>query len=338
MIDIIIPYYNSSDTISRTLHSIAMQTAYRKVIVTIVDDCSDELIEGWDNKNQKPIKKTTFNFLRENIFPMFNTLNIRYLLNTANGGPGAARNIGIVNSFSDWIMFLDSDDCLANPTAIEVINNEIQRNRPDIFITRFQQQTNKELISMPLLNKTWTHGKVFKTSFLKENEIFFPEIRGNEDSSFCSIVFAYAKNILQLDFTSYTWLNNRKSMVRSDKDYYGNYLPDFVKGREFAYNKIKQLEDKEKEIDEVLSTLLTIYWQYLDLYNYRKDIVNDYLEEVKNYLRLINFNGYFSNEDFMRRLSIRYWERKHKPHYGPLLPHIGLVDFYNSVYSGVWLV
>ena len=66
MINIIIPYYNASKTIERALHSIAAQTACRKVIVTIVDDCSDELIEYWNNRNELMVKDSTETFLYEN--------------------------------------------------------------------------------------------------------------------------------------------------------------------------------------------------------------------------------------------------------------------------------
>ena len=336
MINIIIPYYNASATIERALHSIAMQTTYRKIIVTIVDDCSNELVEYWDDKNKIMVKNFTKTFLYENIFPKFSTLNINYLCNDKNQGPGAARNIGIKNSFCDWIMFLDSDDALANPTTIETINVELQRERPDILLTRFQQQTDNELVSMPLENRTWVHGKVFKSSFLKENKILFPEIKANEDSSFCSVAFAFAKEIFKFDFITYCWINNKKSMVRFDKDYYGNYLNYYIQGKIYSYNKIKELKDNEILIDEILSSLIIIYWQFLDLYFYRKDILDNYLEEVKNYLRIIEIKKYIKDEDFLRRLSIRYWKEKVKPHYGPLIPSVSLLEFYNSLISGIY--
>ena len=45
MLEIIIPVYNSHKTLDRALCSIGMQTARRRLLVTIVDDCSDE---GYD--------------------------------------------------------------------------------------------------------------------------------------------------------------------------------------------------------------------------------------------------------------------------------------------------
>ena len=337
MINIIIPYYNANATIERALHSIAMQTACRKVIVTIIDDCSNELIEYWNNRNELIVKDFTETFLYENIFPKFSSLNINYICSDVNRGPGAARNIGIENSFCDWIMFLDADDSLASPINIEIINKEIQLNRPDIFITCFQQQTFSTLISMKLDNTTWLHGKVFNRNFLIENKIKFPEIRANEDSAFCSIAFKKAKNIQQLDFLSYIWINNRESMTRADEDYYGHFLVDYILGCEFVYNYLfREFGESEELTDELLTACLTIYWQFIDLKNYRPDIVNSYLEEVKNYLRITNLNNYLKDDEFIRRLKIRYWDKKVKPHYGPLIPDIGLIEFYESLYSGIY--
>jgi hypothetical protein len=90
-------------------------------------------------------------------------------------------------------MFLDSDDALSSPIAIETINKEIQLNQPDIFITRFQQQTFSTLISMKLDNTTWLHGKVFNRNFLDVNKIKFPEIRANEDSAFVLLLLKKQK-------------------------------------------------------------------------------------------------------------------------------------------------
>ena len=53
MLDIIIPSYNSLDTIEQTLCSIAYQDNINNINVYIVDDCSDcdysEIIEHFSN-------------------------------------------------------------------------------------------------------------------------------------------------------------------------------------------------------------------------------------------------------------------------------------------------
>ena len=74
--------------------------------------------------------------------------------------------------------------------------------------------------------------------------------------------------------------------------------------------KRQEFGESEELVDELLTACLTIYWQFIDLKNYRPDIVNSYLEEVKNYLRITNLNNYLKDNEFIRRLKIRYWDKK----------------------------
>lgn len=337
MINIIIPYYNGSKTIERALHSIAMQTAYRKIVVTIVDDCSTEEIEHYDVKERKIVLENSEDFLFKRIFPKFENLKFFYLRTEKNSGPGAARNLGIKNSYYDWIMFMDADDCLVNPLTIEIINREVRLSYPDIFITRFQQQTNSTLIDMRIENETWVHGKVFKKDFLIKNNIFFPEIRCNEDSAFCSIAFQMAEKIKKLDFVSYLWVNNKESLTRADEDYYGNYAIDYVKGRKFVFEYLNEnLKDRERIVDEVLNSAIYLYWMYLDLKNYRSDLLDDFLLEMKSYVSLVEINNRLKWEKFVDKLKRRYWKIKVKPHYGPIVPDIGIIDFYQNFEREDW--
>jgi glycosyltransferase involved in cell wall biosynthesis len=45
-----------------------------------------------------------------------------------NSGPGVARNLGINESFSKYIYFLDSDDFLLNPCLLEDLYNLAENN------------------------------------------------------------------------------------------------------------------------------------------------------------------------------------------------------------------
>jgi hypothetical protein len=41
--------------------------------------------------------------------------------------------------------------------------------------------------------EVWTHGKIYRVSFLRQHNIFFPELRTNEDLAFNFIAFHVAK-------------------------------------------------------------------------------------------------------------------------------------------------
>ena len=89
---VVIPTFNSENTILKTLRSIKKQL-FKNFQLIIVDDGSDDnkvfLIEKFISENNLDIK-------------LFKIKNSR--------GPAKPRNLGIKNSDGDWICFLDSDD------------------------------------------------------------------------------------------------------------------------------------------------------------------------------------------------------------------------------------
>ena len=93
MVDIIIPVYNASQTLPKTLDSIINQKVSCDYIVTIIDDCSSDDYSNIINEYKDKIK-----------------INYKRLDN--NGGAGIARNEGLRHASGRYITFLDSDDLL----------------------------------------------------------------------------------------------------------------------------------------------------------------------------------------------------------------------------------
>ncbi len=89
-IDIILPNYNSSQFIVKTIKSILEQT-YKNWRLIIVDDCSD---------------KKTVTILKK----YFKKKNIKIYFLKKNHGAGYCRNYAIAESNSPYIAFIDSDD------------------------------------------------------------------------------------------------------------------------------------------------------------------------------------------------------------------------------------
>ncbi|MEZ9866560.1 glycosyltransferase family 2 protein [Vibrio sp. 10N.261.51.A4] len=91
---IIIPSFNSSETIINCLESCLSQS-FENYEIVIVDDCSTDnscsLIEAYIAKNNLHLK-------------------IKLIKLCENNGPANARNIGVEVSNSDYIALLDSDD------------------------------------------------------------------------------------------------------------------------------------------------------------------------------------------------------------------------------------
>ena len=88
-IDIILPNFNSSQFITKTINSILRQS-YKNWKLIIIDDCSDKETKNLLKKISK--KKIKVYFLKE------------------NRGAGFCRNLAIKKSKSPFIAFIDSDD------------------------------------------------------------------------------------------------------------------------------------------------------------------------------------------------------------------------------------
>lgn len=171
------PVYNVERYISDTLDSLITQESDNIVLdIIIIDDGSTDLTKRIIRSYQKKYN------------------NIK-LVEVNQIGPGAARNIAIQQAESDYIAFIDGDDLLY-PNAYQKLLESISKNDADIVVgnvSRFNTTSSfflsglhKKIFSSamegthisryyPLLFDTTSWNKLFKTSFLKEENILFPE-------------------------------------------------------------------------------------------------------------------------------------------------------------------
>lgn len=113
LVSVIIPVYNSAETVERALLSVINQT-YRNIEIIVVDDGST------DNTND------VLNSYKESITS----------IKQANQGAGAARNSGVLASGGDYIAFLDADD-VWHKSKIEVQVGIFKRH-PEIKVCNTQ--------------------------------------------------------------------------------------------------------------------------------------------------------------------------------------------------------
>ena len=94
-IAVIIPTYNRKELLKKAILSVLNQSFKSKEII-VVDDCSNFNTKEYLDK-----------FFSKEIL----TGLIKVIVNNKNFGAAKSRNIGIKNSRSNYIAFLDSDDC-----------------------------------------------------------------------------------------------------------------------------------------------------------------------------------------------------------------------------------
>jgi len=113
-VSVIVPAYNSAQTIATCLDSIAAQT-HPVCEIIVVDDCSgDDTVQQagrWSSNHAQTVQIIT---------------------QPRNGGPAAARNAGVAAATSEWIAFLDADDAWL-PWRLETQFALLARNPTTIF-------------------------------------------------------------------------------------------------------------------------------------------------------------------------------------------------------------
>lgn len=228
MFDIIIPAYNCSKTLRRTLHSLASQSD-TDFTCTLVDDCSNEDLVS--------------------IISEFKDIKINYIRNKTNLGCGMTRQVGINNTHCDYFTFLDSDDMIM-PHFVEVFNQKIKNNADIIFGGIFEQTNNalKYHRTMP----TWCHGKLYKRSFIdKYNIKNRPDIKWADDSFFNSICFELAGPIETVDVPMIYYSFNPNSVTRiKDEEREKLVIHDFLNGMLYSCEFVSQYKNSISHLDQ----------------------------------------------------------------------------------------
>lgn len=115
IVSVVIPVYNSRDTIVPCVQSVIDQTYKDLINIIVVNDGSKD--------DSLAVLEDAFKNLPEN--------RVLTILNKENGGVSSARNMGIKAAQTEWVAFLDSDDIWL-PGKLEKQFGVVVEN-PDIF-------------------------------------------------------------------------------------------------------------------------------------------------------------------------------------------------------------
>ena len=195
LISIIIPVYNGSNYIDKIVDALTTQT-YKNLDIIFINDGST------DGTMEKIINRLTDKRIR--------------LINTSNNGAAAARNRGIVESYGEFIAFVDVDDYVY-PNYISYLYELISSTGADISCCNYLKLNESEKIdikdSEEIIIKYSNHDamvdflyrkhitgypclKLFKKSIL--SDITFPE-----GISYCEDFIVVMKAIKKSNYVSY---------------------------------------------------------------------------------------------------------------------------------------
>ena len=174
MISVIIPAYNSENSIVECINGVLKQTR---------NDLIEEIIVINDGSTDHTVEKIKQNILNEKL----------RIISKANGGVSSARNEGIRQAKGEWIALLDSDDVWL-PLKIEKQVEKIKRHPEIKFIgtnrnnehVRLGQKIDNDLYRLTLrwiLLKNWPHTStaLIKKTVFDEVGLFDETMRYAED-------------------------------------------------------------------------------------------------------------------------------------------------------------
>ncbi len=251
------------------------------------------------------------------------------IISQKNKGLGGARNTGINNSIGDYLLFLDSDDwCLPNTLKncitiatkhnLEILEFAAQGITSNGKIVFNSANTSKERIltgvayynSIRYLNSAC--NKLYKRSFLVNNNLLFLEKIYIEDFEFNTRVFYCAKRVMATDFLVAQFLQSENSITRnndfSKKEKVINDFIHIIQITNDLYKIQKSSFDESSKLffQERLSFLVTTLFFQLLKYKTTYSYKNKIKKQIKlNGLLYVDCFIYDKNKDLFRKLIIK---------------------------------
>ncbi|MCW0228095.1 glycosyltransferase [Campylobacter lari] len=254
-ISIILPTYNVEKYITRALDSCINQS-FKDIEIIIVDDCGNDksidIAKEYASKDKR----------------------IKIIHNEKNLGTFASRNIGVLNSNSPFIMFLDPDDYL-DINACEIALNTLLERKVDMIIFdayvhrvkfkkfyRFKQDEffkKNEFLEFLLKQKhfCWSvWAKFYKKDLILQSfrYVDFKErLCYGEDVLFNYINFMLSESffVSQECIYRYEFNENGRYENKNKEILYQNY-----KDKKRSYKLIKNLSSNNKEFDKKIIEIL----------------------------------------------------------------------------------
>jgi glycosyltransferase involved in cell wall biosynthesis len=228
LISFVIPFFNRFELLKKAVCSI-ISSDFKNFEIILVDDASDA--EGLCD---------ILEFIKD-----FN--NITYIKQEKNMGPGAARGRGLDAVKGKWIFFMDSDDTVYSETLPALALFLEEKEDSDIVFlgaTVFEWPDGRKEVrqygdgSLKGCIEYFVNGTsfnipswnfVFKTSFVIDNGINFPETYLEEDTYFSITAYCYAKNISYFSGCFYKYnINSVLSIGQQISDYVSDRKSDIT--------------------------------------------------------------------------------------------------------------
>lgn len=267
---VIIPVYKVENYLDKCVQSIINQT-YPDIEIILVDDGSPdrcgEMCDAYARQDSR-IK----------------------VVHKENGGLSDARNTGIRAATGAYLMFVDSDDFIAEDTCGRLL--PLAREGYDVLIgdgmsmgasKRLSHGYTAECVSGQAYLKLALRGGsmpmaawlyVYNRDFLLHNSLWFKNGILHEDEQFTPRVFLAAERVIETGVNFYRY-QIREGSITTGKDYRknGRDLYETCLELQAIYEKLEDTELKERLLDSLAVKYLSIC-QDGRLYRYGKEYIH----------------------------------------------------------------
>ena len=293
-VSIIIPNYNCSKYLEECLSSIENQTI-KNIEVIIVDDGSTDNSVEIINKHINNSK-----------------LNIR-LITQYNQNASVARNRALSEATGDYLYFLDSDDILYDNKVLEKLLTEIEGN--DLVIGNYKiidensniisEYKNSDEILQYENNFKYCNispvpsNKLYKSKIIRENNIFFSNIRIGQDLNFYLKYLLKCKKIKILNDYIYSYRIVSNSMSRIKNLNFLDIHNNFLEIKKFYNNSGNEIEYKK-------------YITPIEIKHYRYQLVRINNSKIHSERKMIfnNFNYYVKKCRIEKEYITKYYKKE----------------------------
>lgn len=295
-ISIVVPIYNINSYLRKCLDSIKNQS-YTGFNVYCVND-------GSTDDSQEIVKE----YLDDNRF---------HLLNKENGGLSDARNFGLKEVDTEYVMFVDGDDHL-EPNLLSKTLEQLEKSKSDILVFGYYQHhvdKNKEII---LLNKpsgtyklldnkellaltpnaAW--NKIYRTSLFKDNKIEYPKGYRYEDLGTTPKLLLKAKSIDYLNEPLYNYIIDRPNNITSKID---NKMYDIIQMCTDIidyYKNNNKYEEYKDELNYLCSINLIQALRKVVLLKDKK-FVNKFIDDLFNFKDKYSINDISKYKNYLQK-------------------------------------
>lgn len=282
-VSIIIPLYNKSKYISKTIDSIQEQQFKDYELIVVNDGSTDNSLE---------------------IVKQYAEYDTRiHVLDISNGGVSNARNVGLKYAHGEWIQFLDGDDLINKEylsNAIDIIENK----NVDILFTDFWMvDEDRKLVKkientyQGIVNQTelcqifmehqykngffgYISNKLIRSSLLEKSKATFPvDINLAEDLDFYAQLYPAVERACFVPIISFYYLQTETNYLNNTKiDYYSQIKVHLDIKKWFVQSQ--QYEEYHEYLDKKVSEYVYFTFFYANEYGDNKRamfnrIIND---------------------------------------------------------------